>query len=160
MPPWTDRVSRFTVGVWLAACTVGVVQAQLPEPACDSDSRCQALRSFFLRYESPLARLASVFILAADKTGLDWRLMPAISMVETTGGRFGTPTNVFGWNSGRTRFKTVEAGIQYVAGRFARSPIYAGKSAQGILLLYNPARKTYPPKVLRFMQELSSDPVR
>jgi hypothetical protein len=160
MPPWTDRVSRLVIGAMLTACTVGVVHAEPANSSCDTDSRCQSLRNFFLKYQSPLEKLAIVFVRAADQYKLDWRLLPAISMVETTGGKHGTPSNVFGWNSGRTRFKNVEAGILYVAGRFAESPIYAGRTALGILHMYNPAKKTYPPKVLNFMRELAPDPVR
>ena len=81
-------------------------------------------------------------------------------MVETSGGKHGRPNNVFGWNSGRTGFKTVEAGIQYVASRFALSPIYRGRTALGILAAYNPARQLYPPKVIHFMMQLTPEPVR
>jgi hypothetical protein len=103
--------------------------------------------------------LALVFLEKADEHKLDWRLLPAISMVETSGGKHGTPGNVFGWNSGRTRFPSVEAGIAYVARRFAESPIYAGRTALGILQKYNPARKSYPPKVTKYMLEISAEPV-
>jgi hypothetical protein len=159
MPPWTDRVSRLVMGAVLTACSVGVVHAEPAASQCDTDTRCQALRNFFLRYQSPLSKMALVFVQTADAHKLDWRLLPAISMVETSGGKHGTPNNVFGWNSGRTRFKSIEAGILFVAGRFARSPIYAGKTATGIIHKYNPARKTYPPKVTRFMLEMSTAPV-
>lgn len=118
-----------------------------------------ALRNFFQRYESPLAKIAHVFLRAADAHRLDWRLLPALAIVETGGGKHGTPSNVFGWNSGRTRFASVEAGIHFVASRFAQSPIYAGRTALGILQKYNPARKTYPPKVVTIMQEITPEPV-
>jgi hypothetical protein len=159
MPPWTDRVSRLVMGAMLTACTVGVVHAEPAASQCETDNRCQALRSFFLRYQSPLAKLAIVFVQTADAYSLDWRLLPALAMVETSGGKHGAPSNVFGWNSGRTRFKSIEAGILFVAGRFKRSPIYAGQTAMGIILRYNPAKKAYPPKVTRFMFELSAEPV-
>ena len=100
-----------------------------------------------------------MFVRAADDNGLDWRLLPAISIVETTGGKHGTPSNIFGWDSGRARFKSVEAGILYVAERFARSPIYAGRTALGILHKYNPARKLYPPKVTTVMLEMATHAV-
>jgi hypothetical protein len=159
MLPWTDRVNRLVMGTVLAACSVGGAPPEPVDSTCDRDPRCHALRNFFLRYQSPLHRLAIRFLQAADAHRLDWRLLPAISMVETTGGKFGTPHNVFGWNSGRSRFVTTEAGIDYVASRFGKSPIYAGKSEQGILQKYNPDRKKYPPKVAYFMRELSHDPV-
>jgi hypothetical protein len=146
-------------GAVLTACTVGIVQAEPAASSCDTDSRCQALRNLFLKHQSPLERLAHVFIRAADQHRLDWRLLPAISLVETSGGKYGTRNNVFGWNSGRTRFRSIEAGILYVAGRFAQSPIYAGRTASGILQKFNPARKTYLPKVSAFMQQLSPEPI-
>ena len=111
------------MGAMLTACAVGVVHADPATPPCENDNRCQAVRNFFLRYESPLEKVAHVFLQAADKHKLDWRLLPALAMVETTGGRHGTRNNIFGWNSGRTRFASVEAGILFVAGRFAVSPI-------------------------------------
>jgi len=159
MPPWTNKVSRVVLGAVLTACTVGIVQADPAATHCDEDTRCQALRNFFLRYQSPLEKFALVFVQTAGKHRLDWRLMPAISMVETSGGKHGTPGNIFGWNSGRTRFQTIEAGILFVAGRFAGSPIYAGRTAMGILEKYNPAKKAYPPKVTKFMLEMSLAPV-
>lgn len=152
-------MSRLVLGAMLTACTVGVVHAEPAASRCDADNRCQALRNLFLRYQSPLSKLALVFVQAADAHKLDWRLLPAIAMVETSGGKHGAPNNVFGWNSGRTRFKSIEAGILFVAGRFTRSPIYAGQTAMGIIQKYNPAKKAYPPKVMRFMLELSADPV-
>ena len=127
---------------------------------CSQDVRCSALKSFFKKHGSPLNSQAVAFLEAADQHKLDWRLLPGIAMVETSGGKHGRPNNVFGWNSGRTAFKSVEAGIQYVAGRFAISPIYRGRTTSGILANYNPARKEYPPKVIRFMLQLTPDPVK
>ena len=125
-------MSRLVLGAVLTACTVGVVHADPAASSCDMDTRCVALRNFFLRYESPLHNLAHVFLRAADAHKIDWRLLPALSIVETGGGKSGTPSNVFGWNSGRTRFANVEAGILFVASRFAESPIYAGRMAATI----------------------------
>jgi hypothetical protein len=127
---------------------------------CGQDDRCTKLKSFFKKHGSPLHAKAAAFLEAADQHKLDWRLLPGIAMVETSGGKHGRPKNVFGWNSGRTGFKSVEAGIQYVAGRFERSPIYRGRTALGILKAYNPARRQYPTKVIRFMQQLTPDPVQ
>lgn len=160
MPPGTDAVGRLVFGAILTACTAGFLHAEPPAATCEKDNRCQALRNFFLRYQSPLEKLSHVFIGVADKHKLDWRLLPAISMVETSGGKHGTAGNIFGWNSGRTRFQSVETGIHFVAQRFAQSPIYAGRTALEILERYNPARKLYPPRVTRFMAEMSEDPVR
>jgi hypothetical protein len=160
MSPWTDRVSRLVLGACLSAGLVIGVRAEPAVSSCDADTRCRILQKFFRNYQSPLQRFSLSFIKAADQNGLDWRLLPAISMVESSGGKYFQRNNVFGWNSGRTRFQSIEAGIRYVASRFAQSPIYAGRGTMGILQRYNPAPKDYPPKVTHFMRELSPDPVR
>ena len=128
--------------------------AQPPPNPCPADNRCDALVNFFKKYGSPLGKYAGDFLMAADKHHLDWRLLPGISMVESTGGKFAHNGNVFGWNSGRARFKSISAGIHYVAAQFANSSIYAGKDMQGILRQYNPARNAYPKKVMRFIEQI------
>lgn len=145
--------------VFFAACITGIGGSQPAAAPCDTDERCQAVRTLFRRHQSPLAEVAPVFVQAADRHGLDWRLLPAISIVET-GGRQGRVNNVFGWNSGRARFKTAEHCILFVAERLAKSPTYAGRTALEILRQYNPARKSYPPRVAKVMLEISDDPVR
>jgi hypothetical protein len=81
-------------------------------------------------------------------------LLPSISMVESSGGKYYSHGNVFGWNSGRARFRSISAGIHYVAAQFGNSSIYAGKDTHGILRMYNPARTAYPKKVIRFMEQV------
>jgi hypothetical protein len=159
MPCWTACVGRLVLGAVIGAAAGGRMEAQAAAPECDGDTRCAALRTMFERHRSPLVAAVPVFLQAAAANGLDWRLLPAISIVETTGGRFGRRNNVFGWNSGRARFASAEACIQFVAERLAKSPRYAGLSALGILRQYNPARKSYTPKVTKVMLEIAGDPV-
>jgi hypothetical protein len=52
------------------------------------DSRALALRAYLAQYNSPLQYHAQDFIEAADTYGVDWRLVPAISGVESTFGKF------------------------------------------------------------------------
>lgn len=159
MPACNGHAFRWVLSALLGASAVGVAQTGPAVPLCESDMRCLAIRNFFHRHGSPLVRLAPRFLAAADEHQLDWRLLPALSMVETTAGKFGRPTNVFGWNSGRARFKSVEAGIDFVAKRLATSPVYAGRTARGILEKYNPARAAYVGKVTKRMMEISPEPV-
>jgi hypothetical protein len=151
-------------GVLLAGGVVGVLAGRAmgwagPALECATDVRCRTLQSFFSGRGSPLENVAAVFIATADQHQLDWRLLPAIAMVESGGGRYGRRNNVFGWNSGRTRFETVAAGIEFVASRLAHSPIYRGRTSRGILAAYNPSRQKYPPRVIRFMEMLDGSPV-
>ena len=69
--------------------------------------RVEQIRAFFRRYNSPLAEYAEDFVSAAEKYGIDYRLMPAISIVESGGGKhLFKPHNPFGWgNKGYPSFK-------------------------------------------------------
>ena len=47
----------------------------------------ESLRNFFDKYKCPITNLAGAFIEAADRHGLDWRLLPSIVFLETGGGK-------------------------------------------------------------------------
>ena len=46
---------------------------------------------------------------------LDWRLLPSLSFVESSGGKAARNNNLFGWDSGRAAFSSAAAGIRAVA---------------------------------------------
>lgn len=61
--------------------------------------RVEVLEDFFSKYKSPLKENAKKFVEVADKYGMDYRLLPAISCMESTCGKHlleGT-YNPFGW---------------------------------------------------------------
>ncbi len=82
--------------------------------------------------------MAEVFLEAADAYELDWRLLPSLSFVETTGGKAARNNNWFGWDSGRTKFTSAAAGIHAVGYSLANAGAYRGKSLDGLLATYNP----------------------
>lgn len=51
------------------------------------DPRLRRLEEFFAKRDCPLRAAAADFLIAADQNALDWRLLPSISMVESSGGR-------------------------------------------------------------------------
>ena len=123
----------------LAVPTAALPDHQAAERAlCRPDPRVLRIESFFRNYDSPAADLASDFVFAADLYNLDWRLLPSISMVESSGGKHFTNNNIFGWDSCRTGFPTVRDGIYTVASRLANSKLYKGKELDEILRVYNP----------------------
>lgn len=101
------------------------------------DARLSMLQSFFQYAHSPLKALAGEFLEAADRHGLDWRLLPSISMVETGCGRTAVGNNLFGWNSGLKRFASAREAIRVVAARLAESKLYRGKDLNALLATYN-----------------------
>jgi len=102
------------------------------------DPRTRTLRSFFHKGDCPAEKLAEEFLEAADAYKLDWRLLPSLAFVETTGGKAARNNNMFGWDSGRTKFRSLAAGIHRVGYYLARSDTYRGKSLERLLLTYNP----------------------
>lgn len=122
------------------------------------DPRLVRLQQFFEARDCPLREAAADFLLAADRYALDWRLLPSISMIESSGGKLYKNNNVFGWDSPLQSFASVREGIHYVAAQLARSDRYKGKSLDGKLRTYNP-NPEYSGKVKAVMQVLGpSDP--
>lgn len=75
------------------------------------------LKGFFKKYNSPLVDHVDTFIRVADQYNLDYRLMPAISCMESTCARFLIPGthNPFGWGGGLIKFDTYDEAIERVA---------------------------------------------
>jgi hypothetical protein len=64
------------------------------------DSRVKALQAYLTQKGSPLADYAGVFVAEADKNGIDWRLVAAISGVESGFGRAYPAGSYNGWGWG------------------------------------------------------------
>ena len=118
------------------------------------DPRLHRLEEYFAKRDCPLRTAAADFIDAADKYSLDWRLLPSISMVESSGGKDYRNNNVFGWDSCRESFTSVRAGIHFVAGQLANSRRYRNKSLDRKLQTYNPDPE-YPHRVKAVMRSLA-----
>ena len=120
-----------------------------------SDPRLIPLRQFFTRLECPAADYAIDFLMVADEYALDWRLLPSLSFIESTGGKASLNNNLFGWDSGRARFTSPSAAIRSVGAFLATSTLYRSKSLDEILALYNPDRD-YAPRVKSVMRRIAS----
>jgi hypothetical protein len=118
-----------------------------------SDPRQIRIRQYFRERNCPAHELAEDFILAADEHDLDWRLLPSICMVETTGGKAAVHNNMFGWNCGRARFNSPREGLYVVAERLANARWYRQKPLDRLLRTYNPV-PGYSRRVLMVMRTL------
>lgn len=63
------------------------------------DRRAKILSEYLKQFDSPLQNQAQDFVELADKYEVDWKLMPAISGVESTFGKF-IPGGFNGWGWG------------------------------------------------------------
>jgi hypothetical protein len=142
-------------GLLAAPFTTSVEQYRAQPPVDQSDPRLFRLTKFFADRDCPLQDSAKDFLVAADQNKLDWRLLPSISMIESSGGKDYRNNNVFGWNSCKERFPSVRAGIHYVAAQLGKSSRYKGKDVDGKLQLYNPLPE-YPQRVKAVMRSIGS----
>ncbi len=91
----------FSRGVILAAgllsspaiADTDFIRAETPSR---NDPRRILIKQFFLENGAPAHILVDDFLIAADLNGLDWRLLPSLSMVESGGGREARNNNMFG----------------------------------------------------------------
>lgn len=138
----------------LAAVTGYADPDSLPmKPAVSTDPRLIRIRQYFLERDCPAHQYAEDFVLAADRHQLDWRLLPSLSMIESTGGKEARNNNMFGWDNGNVRFKTRRDGIHEVALQLAESRHYKGKTLDQRLRTYNPVGE-YGKKVKFVMAQL------
>ena len=79
--------------------TLALNQAVDPEVA-KQKAEADAIDSYFQTHDMPLSGMGMKMVLEAEKNDLDWRLLPAIAVRESTGGKFDckkVENNPFGW---------------------------------------------------------------
>jgi hypothetical protein len=127
-----------------------------PAPDYGDDPRLLKLERFFHGFQSPAHSIAKEFLKAADRNGLDWRLLPSLSILESGGGKESMNNNILGWDSCRRAFPSIAAGVHYVAERLSVSSFYRDKSLDEKLRTYNP-NPGYPQRVRKVMRRLGPD---
>lgn len=143
----------------LRVCWLALPSPLWNRPCCPTiprsarDPRVVRIKTFFEKNGCPLSKLASQFVREADANALDWRLLPSITFIESSGGKYYQNNNVFGWNSCRTRFQSVPAGLHLVASTLGNSALYRDKTTDGILRTYNPSAD-YAYRVKSIMQQM------
>src|SRR3984885_6446713 len=142
-------------GLLAAPATVSVQQYQASPVVKQNDPRLSRLQKYFGDRDCPLKDSAKDFLLAADQNALDWRLLPSISIIESSGGKDYRNNNVFGWDSCKERFTSVRAGIHFVAAQLGKSSRYRGKDVDRKLQLYNPTPE-YSQRVKAVMRAIGS----
>jgi hypothetical protein len=117
------------------------------------DSRPAKLEAFFKSYQCPRPYYIEDYLRAADTYGVDYRLLPALSVRESTCGQYDRRNNRWGWDSARTGFRSVPVGIEFVTGQLAQGDYYEGKSLEEKIYTYNPLPR-YVAEVKHLMREI------
>ncbi len=120
------------------------------------DPRISMLEKFFDAYACPAPHYSADYIRAADTHNLDYRLLPAISLVESTCGVYERSNNRWGWNSGKKAFASIPSGIYFITSQLAHGIYYRNKKTPAKLLMYNPVPQ-YSVQVQRLMRQIDPD---
>ena len=126
------------------------------------DYRVGKLEAYLESQKSPLADYAEEFIEYADTYDLDWRLVPAITGVESSFGKRipANSYNAYGWANGEYRFSSWEDSIEHVS--MTLKTKYIDKGAPSINKIgkrYAPPSSTWAGKVKYFMGKIDKYPV-
>jgi hypothetical protein len=125
-----------------------------PRPApIKLDVRVSHLGAFLEAHHCPEPHYVDEYIRAADRYGLDYRLLPAISVRETSCGWTEKNNNRWGFHPKTQTFVSVESGIEFLSRHLAEQRPYAGKNLNEKLFTYNP-RIAYPAEVERIMKQI------
>ncbi len=126
------------------------------------DYRVSNLRAFLEKYNSPLSKYAEEFVAYADIYGIDYRLVPAISGVESTFGKHipYKSYNAYGWANGEYRFTSWENSIDHVSMTLKTKYIDAGApTITKIARRYAPPSTTWGRNVNFFMGKIDILPL-
>jgi hypothetical protein len=125
--------------------------------------KADAIDAYFHDRSMPLEGTGMTFVLVAEKYGLDWSLLPAIAVRESSGGKAACGHNPFGWGSCKLHnFVSYEQAIEALGKNLGganekTARYYAGKSTEDKLHYYNgTVVPTYPDEVMAIMQKIET----
>ncbi len=130
----------------------------------EREEKAAKIKAYYEKRNMPLASHAMKMVLEAEKHDVDWRMIPAIAVRESTGGKYACKSasyNPFGWGSCRISFKSYDHAIETLAKNLGgNNPntdhLYDNKTNREILETYNPPSvvPTYASEVLAIMQKI------
>lgn len=136
---------------------------EVTEEIQKNDARAKIVENFFKGYKAPLADFADQFVAVSDKYNLDFRLLPAIAMQESNGGKkvIKDSKNPFGYGIYGNlvlKFASYEAAIERVGKSLRENYLNQGlKTPVQIMAKYTPpavSTGTWAKGVTIFMEEL------
>ena len=147
------RVMRW-LGLWALAVTAhaGVTSDSL---AKIEDQRHAKLEAFFQSFGCPAPYHVKEYLGAADTYAIDYRLLPAISVLESTCGIYQRENNRWGWASARKGFASFRAGLEYIAQQLSVGRYYKNKTLEEKVHMYNP-RPQYARLMERLMRQIDA----
>lgn len=119
----------------------------------EEELQTRAIQNTLQKYKSPMQDSAPKYVEVAAKYNIDWTLLPAISGVESTFGKFVPQNsyNPFGWGNGQIKFESWEDAIEKVGNGLNRIYYQRGYTTPELIQpIYAPPSKTWAQKVNYF----------
>ena len=124
--------------------------------------QADAIDAYFKERNMPLEGMGMKMAQEADKNDLDWRLLPALTARESSGGRHACKTatfNSFGWGSCKISFDSNEQAIETIAKHLggnmeSTAKHYDNKTTEEILREYNSVIPKYVKQVKSIMDDI------
>lgn len=131
--------------------------------------KAQAIDSYFKSKDMPLEGMGRKMVIESEKNNIDWRLLAAISVRESTGGKHACKKvdySAFGWGSCKINFESYEQAIEVVAKNLGgnnpkTARHYSNKTTVEILRAYNPPSivPKYAEQVMAIMNTIGNKEV-
>ena len=146
----TDTSPNLLAKINIEAERIGDFNQARNSEALTKEARAEAVDAYFKEHNMPLLGTGITMVEEADKNGLDWRLVAAIGVRESTGGKHECKTqlaqgkkNPFGWGGCKYGFPSYEHAIETVSRNLGgKNPNtafhYKDKDTKAILQAYNP----------------------
>lgn len=161
----TLSMNTFTASINEAVLKVTSAEtAMSPEELklqAERESKAAKIDAYYAKYDLPLAGHGMHMVLVAEENNLDWRLLPAIAMRESTGGKFACGNNPFGFGSCKIKYENFDEAIDTVAGHIGGNNVktakyYANKTLEKKLLAYNSVIPTYTAEIKSIMGKIEN----
>jgi hypothetical protein len=141
----TPTVSTDSTSVSVSAEPASV-QTDADLAQVEREEEAAKIDAYFTQNGMPLAGYGMKMVTEAEKHDIDWRLIPAIAIRESSGGLHQCKSvsySPFGFGSCRISFKSYDSAIEVLATNLGgdnpnTAKAYEGKDTKGILNKYNP----------------------
>ena len=132
------------------------------EDRSDNEREAAAIERYMQDRSMPLAKYSALMVEKAHEHSIDWRLLPAIAIRESSGGKFACGNNPFGWASCKTNFNSIEEAINVVAWNLGghnpnTAVYYQGETAEKLQSYNGAVIPRYPAEVMRIMERITAE---
>lgn len=126
------------------------------------DNRSKIIYNYLSQVNSPLAPYSHNFVLEADNNQIDWKLLVAISGIESSFGKRipYQSYNAWGWGNGKSKFNDWETAISHISKVLNEKYYQKGlNTPEKIAPVYAPPSQHWSFSVNHFMDDIENSQI-